>query len=162
MLRISLWGINFTYFFYHCSEISVLFPHLTIYPQLRQNLSFWRSLCNTFAGLRRRNIHVRGSVAAYCWELFLHLLISSSNKEISSRKERKELTYLDFFLYTDFIGWFRRNHNWAKKTPTRLDPWEIRDWRLAYWFLSIYNESAFPYFLFFFPFSFPVLCFFYF
>ena len=33
-----------------------------------------------------------------------------------------------------------------KKTPTRLDPWEIRDWRLAYWFLNIYNESAFPYF----------------
>ena len=35
-----------------------------------------------------------------------------------------------------------------KKTPTRLDPWEIRDWRIAYWFHNIYDEFAFPRFLF--------------
>ena len=35
-----------------------------------------------------------------------------------------------------------------KKTPMRLDPWEIRDWRLAYWFLNIYDEIEVPSFLF--------------
>ena len=35
-----------------------------------------------------------------------------------------------------------------KKTPTRVDPWEIWDLRLAYWFLDIWDKIAFPCFLF--------------
>ena len=51
--------------------------------------------------------------------------------------------------YSSVVSWTAVGLNINKKTPTRLDPWEIRDWRLAYWFLNIYNESAFSYFLFF-------------
>ena len=45
------------------------------------------------------------------------------------------------------------------KTPKRGDPWKIRDLRLAYRFLNIYDEIAFLCFLFFpsFSVSFPFL-----
>ena len=37
-----------------------------------------------------------------------------------------------------------------KKTPTRQDPWQIRDLQLTHWFHNIYDEIAFPCSLFFF------------
>ena len=63
------------------------------------------------AGLSRAKYQLAGRVIVNCCELFLDRLISRNNPKLTRERNEKKLPYFDVFLYTDFIGRCRRNHN---------------------------------------------------
>ena len=69
-----------------------------------------------------------------------------------------EKTKIQRNMHQSFCVCIHTGRTPVEKTPTRLDPWENRDLRLAYWFLNINDEIAFLCFLFA-SFLFNFLCF---